>query len=244
MIGIYKIQNLINGKIYIGQSIHIERRWAEHCQPSADSLIGKAIKKYGKENFSFQILEECGVEKLDELEDYYINKNNSVTPNGYNVETSSFGGKTSFCFYDQETLKNIYKDIEHSELTFQEIAEKYGLSLRTIIRLNLGDVHYSSDIDYPIRKSKQKKERYCENCGTIISAKATLCLSCAREKSRKAEKPDRETLKKLIRNNSFAELGRQFGISDNAVRKWCKGYNLPYQSKAIKEMSNKEWEKV
>ena len=50
MIGIYKITNLINNKIYIGQSIHIERRWSEHCQPSAKSLIAKAIQKYGKEH--------------------------------------------------------------------------------------------------------------------------------------------------------------------------------------------------
>ena len=35
MIGIYKIENLINGKVYIGQSIHIERRWQEHCMDSA-----------------------------------------------------------------------------------------------------------------------------------------------------------------------------------------------------------------
>ena len=42
-IGIYKIENLITGKIYIGQSIHIERRWQEHCQKTASSLIGKAI---------------------------------------------------------------------------------------------------------------------------------------------------------------------------------------------------------
>ena len=46
--GIYKIENLINHKVYIGQSKHIERRWAEHCHPSAKSLISKAIKKYGK----------------------------------------------------------------------------------------------------------------------------------------------------------------------------------------------------
>ena len=58
-IGIYKIENLVNHKVYIGQSIHIEKRWQEHCRPSADSAIAKAIRKYGKENFSFQILEEC-----------------------------------------------------------------------------------------------------------------------------------------------------------------------------------------
>jgi predicted GIY-YIG superfamily endonuclease len=42
-IGIYKIENLINGKIYIGQSIHIEKRWQEHCKASSNSLIAKSI---------------------------------------------------------------------------------------------------------------------------------------------------------------------------------------------------------
>ena len=99
MIGVYKIENLINGKIYIGQSIHIERRWKEHCIPSSKSLIGKAIKKYGKENFSFQVLNECAQENLDELEEYYISKYNSIAPNGYNIETAA-KGKTSFSFYN------------------------------------------------------------------------------------------------------------------------------------------------
>ena len=39
MIGIYKITNKLNNKCYIGQSIHIERRWAEHCFPSKTSQI-------------------------------------------------------------------------------------------------------------------------------------------------------------------------------------------------------------
>ena len=48
MTGIYKIENKINGKIYIGQSINIERRWSEHCRKSKKSLISKAIFEFGK----------------------------------------------------------------------------------------------------------------------------------------------------------------------------------------------------
>jgi group I intron endonuclease len=66
--GIYKIENLINGKIYIGQSIEIEQRWKKHLAASDDFLIHKALRKYGKENFSFTILEECDLLKLDERE--------------------------------------------------------------------------------------------------------------------------------------------------------------------------------
>ena len=128
MIGIYKIENLVNGKVYIGQSIHIERRWQEHCQPSSRSLIGKAIQKYGKEHFTFQVLDECAEEYLDELEERYISVYNSVVPNGYNIETAS-KGKTSFVFYDQEVFTDIVKDIVSSDLTLIAIAEKYALQL-------------------------------------------------------------------------------------------------------------------
>ena len=81
--GIYKIENLLNHKVYIGQSVHIETRWGEHCRKSAKSLVGKAIQKYGKENFSFEILEQCEQDKLNEREEFFIKLYNSVVPNGY-----------------------------------------------------------------------------------------------------------------------------------------------------------------
>ena len=58
-IGIYKIENLINHKVYIGQSIEIEKRWQKHLSAKDDFVIHRALQKYGKENFSFQIIEEC-----------------------------------------------------------------------------------------------------------------------------------------------------------------------------------------
>lgn len=84
-IGIYKIENLTNGKIYIGQSIEIEKRWQKHLTAQDDFYIHKALRKYGKTNFSFQILEECNQEELDNKEKYWIDYYNSLTPNGYNM---------------------------------------------------------------------------------------------------------------------------------------------------------------
>lgn len=66
--GIYKIENLINGKVYIGQSIEIEKRWQKHLNAKDDFLIHKALRKYGKANFSFSILEECAINELDARE--------------------------------------------------------------------------------------------------------------------------------------------------------------------------------
>lgn len=83
--GIYKIENKINGKIYIGQSIEIERRWQKHLNAKDDFLIHKAIQKYGKNCFSFSILEECDILSLDNQEKYWIQYYNSLIPNGYNM---------------------------------------------------------------------------------------------------------------------------------------------------------------
>ena len=54
----------------------------------------------------------------------------------------------------------------------------------------------------------------------------------------------REELKKLIRTTSFTQIGKQFNVSDNAIRKWCIKYNLPKTVKEIKSYSDEEWELI
>ena len=76
MIGIYKIENLINGKVYIGQSTDIKDRWHRHKlyakkQYSNDGKryyqhLYNAMRKYGLNNFSFEVLEETSEEELDD----------------------------------------------------------------------------------------------------------------------------------------------------------------------------------
>ena len=67
MIGIYKITNKINGNAYIGQSVNIQLRFDSHRQrylqengKEYDKVLYRAMRKYGLENFSFEIVEECG----------------------------------------------------------------------------------------------------------------------------------------------------------------------------------------
>ena len=79
MCGIYKIENLINGKIYIGKSIDIQKRFRTHIsdsfnenQPSYNHLIHKAIRKYKPENFSFNVVEQCSEDELDQKEINWI----------------------------------------------------------------------------------------------------------------------------------------------------------------------------
>ena len=67
--GIYKIENKKTGQIYIGQSKNIEKRFSKHC---CISPVDMEIATQGKENFSFDILEEVEEQKLDERERFWI----------------------------------------------------------------------------------------------------------------------------------------------------------------------------
>lgn len=89
-IGIYKITNTINQKAYIGQSIHIEDRWYQHKQESKNPRqkpynysIHQAFRKYGIEHFTFEIVEECPIEELNEREKYWVAYYNTYKK-GYN----------------------------------------------------------------------------------------------------------------------------------------------------------------
>ena len=240
MIGIYKITNLINGKHYIGQSVHIERRWTEHCIPSSNSTIGKAIHKYGKENFSFQVVEECSIEQLDEKEEYYINHYNSIVPNGYNI-MDWVDGKPTYFNMDKEVLEQLYNDIQNSDMSFDAIAEKYDLSRRTVIRINQGHTHFSTEKDYPLRRKPEELNRYCVDCGVSITHGASRCKICHDKHQRVVSWPTRDELKALIRSTPFTTIGKQFEVSDNAVRNWCKQYNLPHKSSEIKKIDDFKW---
>lgn len=95
MTGIYKIENKINGKVYIGQAKNIFARLNEHyleaCREDDNSAIHKAIRKYGIENFSFEIMEVCEPCKLDEEEIYFIKMFGSFGEDGYNLTPGGDG---------------------------------------------------------------------------------------------------------------------------------------------------------
>lgn len=82
----------------------------------------------------------------------------------------------------------------------------------------------------------------CEDCGKYISKNAKYCPECAAKHSRIVERPTREELKKLIRTIPFTKIGEKYGVSDNAIRKWCKVENLPTKKTDIKKYNDKEWE--
>lgn len=245
--GVYKITNLINGKNYVGQSIHIEKRWQQHCQKSSHSLISRAIQKYGKENFSFEILEETdNTNLLTVLETKYIKKYNLLVPNGYNIILEDEQEYHSFSRYDSETFADIIDKIKNSTLSFQQIAKIYNLDVSMIYYLNRGDYHTLTDEKYPLRpvESFQKKKHFCVDCGCEIFKGSTRCEKCSHLNQRKSNRPSRELLKQEIRQFSFKELGRKYGITDNGIRRWCDSFHLPRTKKEILSYSDIEWDMI
>ena len=94
---------------------------------------------------------------------------------------------------------------------------------------------------------KKQVQNYCIDCGTPIFETSTRCHEC--EAKRRAvpleDMPiSREELKQLIRTLPFTTIGTQYGVSDNAIRKWCDKFNLPRKKTEINNYSNEEWELI
>ena len=251
MIGIYKYQNLVNGKVYIGQSKDITRRKKDHASRALNdfstnseynSPLHRAMRKYGIENFSFEVIEECKASELNEREIFWINYYDAQN-SGYNL--SPGGSEPHFCKHNEQILDGLYNDLLNTKMPYKELCEKYGVSIGFVSEFNNGNTWRKDEFEYPIRKerSNQKQERRCLNCGKIVG-RADYCPECAAQRKRLVERPTKEVLKTLIRTKSFVDIGKDYGVSDNAVRKWCDTYGLPRKKTEIKSYSDEEWELI
>ena len=147
MVGfIYKVNKLINGKIYIGQTRQsVQVRWEQHRFSPYVCHFHQAIKKYGHKNFKIEELccldleERELAKRLNELEIEYIEKFDSYN-NGYN---STKGGEGNFkCSYEE-----IFEIWTQENLSIQKISDIYGYNRATIRKALLANGLTQEDID-------------------------------------------------------------------------------------------------
>jgi len=110
VVGIYGIKNKINGNIYIGQSIKIERRWSKHKtelkkNKHPNQYLLNSYNKYGKDNFEFLILEECEKEKLNSMEEKWINVFSREKIYNINLNVIDLNGEKNPFFGKKHSIK-------------------------------------------------------------------------------------------------------------------------------------------
>lgn len=158
--------------------------------------IHLAIQKYGEEAFTVEILE--WTEDYDNREAYYIKTLNSLSPNGYNILE---GGHSPIMYGEEhprntvsnEALDTIIQKLQESELTYGKIAEIVGVTEKVVSDINHGITHKRDNLNYPIRKNFQRKDRL--------------------------QKTDVEEIKRLLRetNLSYSEIGELFGCTKSNI---------------------------
>ena len=143
---IYKITNTINGKSYIGQTIqNVKDRFYQHCATKCskavlDMAIHRAIKKYGKSNFTVEVIEEIDSVNLNDRERYWIKYYNSYN-NGYNSTKGGQDGCKPFKDLDVESIIKEYNTgkslrtlgtiFKVDKQTIKDLLIRHNVKLRT-----------------------------------------------------------------------------------------------------------------
>ena len=143
---IYKITNTINGKSYIGQTIqNVKERFYQHCATKCSKAVSnmaihRAIKKYGKSNFTVEVIEEIDSANLNDRERYWIKYYNSYN-NGYNSTKGGQDGCKPFKDLDVESIIKEYNTgkslrtlgtiFKVDKQTIKDLLIRHNVELRT-----------------------------------------------------------------------------------------------------------------
>lgn len=206
MVGIYKIEHKKTHKVYIGQSIDVQRRLSAHrSRSTSDQQIDIVIQQEGVDQFSFEVLEECSVEKLNEREQYYIELYNSYLA-GYN-QTKGGKGTSGACVKLSETdVVDIYELLLNTTLPQSEIAAMYQVGQDTISEINHGKTRRLGGYSFPLRKRSTEKATVLKDTpvSQILTPEVLL-----------------EDFRQL---KSFAAIGRKYNVSHTQIRRIAAKY--------------------
>lgn len=142
--------------------------------------------------------------------------------------------KTLRFFYPSSGQKQKISLVE--DYTIEKQWAKYLFESQTFEKVE-------DNLNFIKQNNKQyKKNNTCIKCGSIITDNATFCAKCVKKENRIVKnRPSREELKQLIRTLPFTQIGNKYGVTDNAIRKWCDNENLPKVKSEINAISDEDW---
>lgn len=191
---IYKIENQINHKVYIGKTVDtLEKRWKQHILESRKPIracrpLYAAIQKYGIDNFQIELVEEnIGSADLDDKEQYWIQQYNSYigfkNSNGYNA---TLGGDGTVK-YNYKTIANYYLQIQNITETQKHFNCSYETVKKALLENNI-KTNKQIGCKKVKRVSKNGKTKYYDSITDAARAlvKPTRNLESARKAISKA----------------------------------------------------------
>lgn len=159
---IYKITNTYNHKAYIGQSLHPEERFREHCAKTENyrSLIHNAILKYGVSNFTFEIL--GWYEDYNEKEKYWIDYYRTQVPYGYNIQSGGEepphwnGEGHPNATISKEIAMRVITQLLDFRIPRKTIIHNNHLTQNIIRHINDGTAWRQDNLIYPLRPPEEE----------------------------------------------------------------------------------------
>ena len=152
-------------------------------------------------------------------------KNLRLVCHNCNSQLPTFAGRNSsnkWSIDENCFLQYMKKHGLSNALIKYRVNRKYAI---LILKKNSFRVVRNSDKIIP-KNQKIHNKKSCIICGVPTGRK--LCVKCAHNKRRKVIWPTKNKLAKEIKINSFLSLSRKYRVSDNAIRKWCRSYNLKF----------------
>lgn len=221
---IYKITNIINNKIYIGQTVRgFSERITEYKNGQGNVHLNNSFNKYGFENFKFEIIKTCtSIDELNKMEITLIEKYDSTNKNkGYNIEC---GGLNSHCADETRRRMSIaHKGIKQNKkwvdnripIKGSDEAKKHGRVLSEEEKIYLSEnspkfwLGKKRDIE-TIEKIKETKRNNGLSEKKLESLKKQSKIVCC------------ETNNIITKYDSIAEASRITGISTASISRYIK----------------------